>query len=615
MEVAILFTIVVGLMLIGVPIAVSLGMASILFLLALGDTSLASIAQTFFQAMAGHYTLLAIPFFILASSFMSTGGVARRIIRFSVALVGHVPGGLAIAGVFACMMFAALSGSSPATVVAIGSIVIAGMHQVGYTKEFAAGVIANAGTLGILIPPSIVMVVYAAAVEVSVGRMFLAGVLPGLMAGSMLMITIYIMARVKNLPKGEWQGWDEVAAAVLDAAFGLVLIIIILGGIYGGIFTPTEAAAVACVYAFFAAIMIYRDMGPLKGKGWLRTEEILPFGLGLRVVAFAVIGFILHWSLGKAGVYAEGWGIIVATVWVVICLGTGWAMTHFESQRHRVAWPIIMVIGAVPGLIFGYWALVSIYQAMAIYAAESMIALLLTVLLAAVVALILCAATIAPAIIFTFSLHGAAREGQGTGFGSSLLGGARAMGRGVAEAVIYLPASIVHKDTRKTLFESGRLTVTLMFIIANALILKHVLTDEQIPQQIASAMLSAGFGPIMFLVIVNVILLIGGQFMEPSGLLVIVAPLVFPIAMELGIDPIHLGIIMVVNMEIGMITPPVGLNLFVTSGVANMPMMSVVRAALPFLAVLFVFLIMVTYIPWISTVLPNAMMGPELILK
>ena len=615
MEVAILFTIVVGLMLIGVPIAVSLGMASILFLLALGDTSLASIAQTFFQAMAGHYTLLAIPFFILASSFMSTGGVAQRIIRFSVALVGHVPGGLAIAGVFACMMFAALSGSSPATVVAIGSIVIAGMHQVGYTREFAAGVIANAGTLGILIPPSIVMVVYAAAVEVSVGRMFLAGVLPGLMAGSMLMITIYIMARVKNLPKGEWQGWDEVAAAVLDAAFGLVLIIIILGGIYGGIFTPTEAAAVACVYAFFAAIMIYRDMGPLKGKGWLRPEEILPFGLGLRVVAFAVIGFILHWSLGKAGVYAEGWGIIVATVWVVICLGTGWAMTHFESQRHRVAWPIIMVIGAVPGLIFGYWALISIYQAMAVYAAESMIAMLLTVLLAAVVALILCATTIAPAIIFTFSLHGAAREGQGTGFGSSLLGGARAMGRGVAEAVIYLPASVVHKDTRKTLFESGKLTVTLMFIIANALILKHVLTDEQIPQQIASAMLSAGFGPIMFLVIVNVILLIGGQFMEPSGLLVIVAPLVFPIAMELGIDPIHLGIIMVVNMEIGMITPPVGLNLFVTSGVANMPMMSVVRAALPFLAVLFVFLIMVTYIPWISTVLPNAMMGPELILK
>ena len=172
-----------------------------------------------------------------------------------------------------------------------------------------------------------------------------------------------------------------------------------------------------------------------------------------------------------------------------------------------------------------------------------------------------------------------------------------------------------HRDTRDALLQAGKLTVTLMFIIANALILKHVLTDEQIPQQIASAMLSAGFGPIVFLIIVNVILLIGGQFMEPSGLLIIVAPLVFPIAIELGIDPIHLGIIMVVNMEIGMITPPVGLNLFVTSGVAGMPMMSVVRAALPFLGVMFIFLIMVTYIPAISTWLPTLMMGPEIITK
>lgn len=206
MEVAILFTMVIGVLLIGAPIAVSLGVSSIVFLLALSDTSLASIAQTFFQAMAGHYTLLAIPFFILASTFMSTGGVAQRIIRFSIAIVGHFPGGLAIAGVFACMMFAALSGSSPATVVAIGSIVIAGMVQVGYTEDFAAGVIANAGTLGILIPPSIVMVVYASATDVSVGRMFLAGVIPGLLAGTMLMVTIYVMAVVKGMPKGEWKG-------------------------------------------------------------------------------------------------------------------------------------------------------------------------------------------------------------------------------------------------------------------------------------------------------------------------------------------------------------------------------------------------------------------------
>ena len=456
MEVLVLFTMVIGLMLIGVPIAVSLGMSSIIFLLVLSDSSLASIAQTLFQAMAGHYTLLAIPFFILASSFMSTGGVARRIIRFSIALVGHLPGGLAIAGVFACMLFAALSGSSPATVVAIGSIVIAGMRQVGYTKEFAAGVIANAGTLGILIPPSIVMVVYASATDVSVGRMFLAGVIPGLLAGTMLMVTIYIMAKVKKLPQGEWRGWGEVFDSGREAGWGLFLIVIILGGIYGGIFTPAEAAAVAAVYAFFIASFVYRDMGPL----------------------------------------------------------------HVDGEGQNMS-----LMNKPIALLSVFW----------------------------------------------------------------------------------------HRDTRDTLFDAGKLTVTLMFIIANALILKHVLTDEQIPQQIAEMMLGAGFGKIMFLVMVNLILLIGGQFMEPSGLLVIVAPLVFPIAIELGIDPIHLGIIMVVNMEIGMITPPVGLNLFVTSGVANMPMMNVVKAALPFTAVLFVFLIMVTYIPIISTWLPIMMMGPEII--
>jgi C4-dicarboxylate transporter DctM subunit len=414
--------------------------------------------------MAGHYTLLAIPFFILASSFMSTGGVAKRIIRVAIAVVGHLRGGLAIAGVFACMMFAALSGSSPATVVAIGTIVIAAMRQAGYTKDFAAGVIANAGTLGILIPPSIVMVVYASAVEVSVGRMFLAGVIPGILAGVFLMIAIYVVARIRNMPKGQWAGWREIWVSFRDAIWGLLLIVIIMVGIYGipgvtgAIFTPTEAAAVASIYAFIVASFIYRDMGPLAATDGGEKISLLKKPQAL-----------------------------VTAIW--------------------------------------------------------------------------------------------------------------------------------HPDTRATLFDAGKLTITLMFIIANALILKHVLTDEQIPQQIANAMLSAGFGKIMFLVMVNVILLIGGQFMEPSGLIVIVAPLVFPIAIELGVDPIHLGIIMVVNMEIGMITPPVGLNLFVTSGVAGMPMMRVVRAALPFLGVLFVFLILVTYVPIISTWLPTRMMGPEIITR
>ncbi|MCW8908373.1 MAG: TRAP transporter large permease subunit, partial [Sedimenticola sp.] len=217
MAIAILFLLVIGFMLIGVPIAVSLGLSSIIFLMYHSDASLASVAQTLFSAFEGHYTLLAIPFFILASSFMSTGGVARRIIRFSIAVVGWFPGGLAMASVFACMMFAALSGSSPATVVAIGTIVIAGMVKAGYTKEFAAGVICNAGTLGILIPPSIVMVVYAAATDVSVGRMFLAGVIPGTLAGVMLMIGIYIAAKVKGLPSQPFGGWGEVFASARDA--------------------------------------------------------------------------------------------------------------------------------------------------------------------------------------------------------------------------------------------------------------------------------------------------------------------------------------------------------------------------------------------------------------
>ena len=462
MEVVLLFLMVIGLMLIGVPIAISLGLSSTLFLLWYSDTSLASIAQTLYQAMEGHATLLAIPFFILASSFMSTGGVAKRIIRFAIACVGHLPGGLAIAGVFACMLFAALSGSSPATVVAIGSIVIAAMRQVGYTKDFAAGVICNAGTLGILIPPSIVMVVYASATDVSVGRMFLGGVFPGLLAGIMLMGAILIIAVVRKMPKGEWLGWGEVAESFGDAFWGLMLIVIIMVGLYGipgitnAIFTPTEAAAVAAVWAFLVAVFIYRDMGPLAREG---------------------------------------------------------------SNLTLLQKPVALV------------------------------------------------------------------------------------------------TAFFHADTKATLFEAGKLTITLMFIIANALILKHVLTDEQIPQQIAGAMLEAGFGRIMFLIVVNIILLIGGQFMEPSGLILIVAPLIFPVAISLGVDPIHLGIIMVVNMEIGMITPPVGLNLFVTSGVAGMSMIRVVRAALPFLAVLFVFLIIVTYVPILSTWLPTEVMGPEVIVK
>jgi C4-dicarboxylate transporter DctM subunit len=215
-----LFAMVLGLLFIGVPVGVSLGLSSILFVTFFSHDSLSSVAIQLFGA-GQNYTLLAIPFFILASAFMSTGGVAKRLINFAIASVGHFQGGLAMASVLACMMFAALSGSSPATVVAIGTIAIAGMRQVGYSKEFAAGIICNAGTLGILIPPSIVMVVYAAATDVSVGRMFLAGVIPGLMAGFMLMGAIYIVARIKGLPKEEWKGFGAILDGAKEAGWGL----------------------------------------------------------------------------------------------------------------------------------------------------------------------------------------------------------------------------------------------------------------------------------------------------------------------------------------------------------------------------------------------------------
>ncbi|ADZ69194.1 TRAP transporter large permease [Polymorphum gilvum] len=466
MEAAALFILVLALLFLGVPIAISLGLSSVLTIAFFSKDSISSVALQLFTA-SQNYTLLAIPFFILASAFMSTGGVARRIIRFAIACVGHVRGGLAIAAVFSCMLFAALSGSSPATVVAIGTIAIAGMRQVGYTKEFAAGVIANAGTLGILIPPSIVMVVYAAATDVSVGRMFLAGVIPGLVAGLMLMIAIYVNARLKKMPKQPFAGVPEVLSAAGEAGFGLLLIIIILGGIYGGVFTPTEAAAVAAVYAFLIAVFVYRDMGPLKGVPMRKESETIQ-------------------------------GAILRNLWLT--------------------------------------------------------------------------------------------------------------------AVYFLPGC-VHADTKKVLVDAAKTTIMLMFIIVNALLFAHVLTSERIPQAITDWMVGAGFNWFTFLIAVNILLLIGGQFMEPSGLLLIVAPVVFPIGMQLGVDPIHLGIIMVVNMEIGMITPPIGLNLFVTSGITGMSLVQVVRAAAPFVAILFVFLILVTYVPVLSTWLPYSLMGPELIIN
>ena len=422
MNTAILFITLFVLMALGTPVAIALGLSSLATILLVGQDSLASLTIKIFET-SEHYTLLSIPFFVLAGALMSTGGVAKRMVAFAIAAVGHMRGGLAIASVLACTLFAAVSGSSPATVVAVGSIVIADMVRSGYTKEFAAGVICNAGTLGILIPPSIVMVVYAAVTEVSVGRMFMAGVIPGLLLAFMLAFAVWWRAGKLTLTRSERASPAELWRTFRESIWGLMLLVIIMGGIYGGIFTPTEAAAVSAVYAVFVAIVIYRDIKP--------------------------------------------------------------------------------------------------------------------------------------------------------------------------------------RELPHVFLEAGKTTVMLMFIIANALLFAHVLTTERIPQTIAEAILAAGMTPWMFLLVVNIILLVAGNFMEPTGIILILAPIFFPIATQLGIDPIHLGIIMVVNMEIGMITPPVGLNLFVTSGITGMNIVQVVRAALPWLMILLLFLVMVTYIPQISLFLPE----------
>jgi C4-dicarboxylate transporter DctM subunit len=409
-------------MLIGMPVAVALGLSSLLTILVFGRDSLASLSLKLFET-SEQFTLLAIPYFILAGAFMTTGGVARRMIRFAIASVGHLRGGLAIASVLACMLFAAVSGSSPATVVAVGSIVIAGMTRAGYPLPFATGVVTNAGTLGILIPPSIVMVVYGATTETSVGKLFMAGVIPGILLGVMLMTAIWLRARATNLPRQPRATAAEWFASGRESIWGMLLLVIILGGIYGGIFTPTEAAAVSAVYAFFVAVFVYRDIGM--------------------------------------------------------------------------------------------------------------------------------------------------------------------------------------RDVPRVLVDAARVTVMLMFIIANALLFAHVLTTERIPQVIAEHIVAWGMPSWQFLIVVNILLLIAGCFMEPTGIILILAPILFPIATQLGIDPVHLGIIMTVNLEIGMVTPPIGLNLFVAAGITKMPIGQVVRAALPWTGVLLLFLVIVTYIPKITLFLPQ----------
>jgi C4-dicarboxylate transporter DctM subunit len=422
MRVAILFTLLLALMFTGMPVSIALGLTVLTFMFTLTEVPTESVALKLFTGIES-FEIMAIPFFILAGNFLTHGGVARRMIAFATSMVGHWYGGLGLAGVLACALFAAVSGSSPATVVAIGSVILPAMVAQGFPKRFGAGVIATSGALGILIPPSIVMVLYAVATNSSIGKLFIAGVVPGIVLATMLGATTWYRAWRNNYPRMPKASIRESLVAFRESIWGLLLIVIVMGGIYTGLFTPTEAAAMSAVYAFFVAVYVYKDLKL--------------------------------------------------------------------------------------------------------------------------------------------------------------------------------------SDVPRVLLSSASLSAMLLYIITNAILFSFLLTYENIPQALAEWITDQGLGWITFLLVVNVMLLLAGNVMEPSSIVLIMAPILFPVAIKLGIDPIHFGILMTVNMEVGLCHPPVGLNLYVASGIAKMGITELTIAVWPWLATMLVFLVIVTYWEGLSLGLPR----------
>jgi C4-dicarboxylate transporter DctM subunit len=433
---AFIFGLLIALMLTGMPISIALGLTVLTFLYTMTQVPIEAVALKLFTGIE-NFEIMAIPFFILAGNFLTHGGVARRMIAFATSMVGHWYGGLGLAGVVACALFAAISGSSPATVVAIGAIILPAMVQQGFPKRFGAGVIATSGALGILIPPSIVMVIYSVAtggsiaidpegkrvLSASVGQLFMAGVVPGLILASMLGMTTFYRAWKNDYPRMPRATWAERITAFRRSVWGLLLIVIVLGGIYSGIFTPTEAAAMSAVYAFVIAVFVYRDM--------------------------------------------------------------------------------------------------------------------------------------------------------------------------------------TLKDVPRVLLSSANMSAMILYIVTNAVLFSFLMTSEQIPQAMTNWITSSGLTWIEFLLFVNILLLVAGNVMEPTSIVLITAPILFPVAVRLGIHPVHLGILMTVNMEVGLCHPPVGLNLYVASGISRMGITELTIAVLPWLCAMLIFLILVTYIPEMSLWLPR----------
>jgi len=424
MSALIIFGLLFGLMLTGMPISISLGLTVLTFLFTMTQVPIESVGLKLFSGL-DNFGIMAIPFFILAGTFLTRGGVAKRMINFTTSLVGHWPGGLGLAGVTACALFAAICGSSVATVAAIGSIILPAMVQQGFPKRFGAGVITTSGALGILVPPSIILVLYGVSTNTSIGTLFMAGIVPGVILALMLASVTWFIAWRNNYPRLPRATWRERLHALHDGIWGLMLVVIVLGGIYSGMFTPIEAAAVAAVYSFVITVFVYKE---------LKLSEV-----------------------------------------------------------------------------------------------------------------------------------------------------------------------------PKVLLNAANLSAMLLYIITNAVLFSFLMTHEQIPQAIAAWIVEQHFSVWVFLFVVNIILLLAGNVMDPSSILLIMAPILFPLAVNLGVNPIHLGILMVVNMEVGLCHPPVGLNLYVGSGIARMGISEITIAVLPWLFAMLIFLVMITYIPEISLWLPQTL--------
>lgn len=407
------------LLLTSTPVAIALGLAAFLYFYYYTLIPLTQVPDQLVNAL-NTFPLMAIPFFILAATIMSEGGISRRLMEAANAVVGQFRGGLAMTAVLSCVFFAAISGSSAATVIAVGTLLIPAMIKSGYGRDFSTGLITTSGSLGILIPPSIPLIVYGIATEQSIGDLLLAGVVPGLFAGLLLLGLAVVVSRWRNFGgRGEEElaptSARERVRAFRDAFLSLLLPVFVLGGIYGGVFTPTEAAAMAVFYALIVSLFVYREI-----------------------------------SL---------------------------------------------------------------------------------------------------------------------------------------------------KDLPRITVKSARMSAMIMFIIANGVLFSFVLTREQIPAEVTQLFLDLDLAKWSFLLVVNLLLLITGCFMETSSAVLILGPILLPVAMELGVDPIHFGVIMIMNLEIGMITPPLGVNLFVASGLTGMSVLRIAKAALPSALVLLFALFVVTYVP------------------